>query len=75
MKPTRVALPFYTKGFSMRIPAIVCPALRSSDRIRWAPLLRAEAIMRASRSPIRDSSSMRNAFEISTDVVSIHQIA
>jgi len=63
------------KGFSMRIPAMVCPAFMSSDRIRLAPLLRAEATMRASQNPIRDSSSIRNAFEISTEVVSIHQIA
>src|SRR5215470_6515937 len=63
------------KGFSMRIPPMVSPAFMSSDRIRLAPLLSAEATMRASQNPIRGSSSMRNAFEISTEVVSMHQIA
>src|SRR5208283_563240 len=37
------------KGFSIRIPAITCPAFRSSERIRLAPLLRADATMRAWR--------------------------
>src|SRR5579863_6263375 len=63
------------KGFSIRIPAIVCPAFRSSESILLAPLLRADATMRASQNPTRDASSIRNAVEISAGVVSTHQIA
>ena len=42
---------------------------------RVAPLLTAEEIISASQKPIRDSSSIPNAVEISAGVVSAHQIA
>src|SRR6266404_9401113 len=67
--------PFYLpKGFSIWTPAIICPAFRSSEKIRLAPHLTADATIRASQNPIRDSSSIRNADEISAGVVSTHQI-
>ncbi len=40
---------YLRNGFSMRTPAILCLALRSSDRIRTAPLLAAVATMSASK--------------------------
>src|SRR5215469_13077791 len=64
----------FANGFSMRTPEIVCPAFRSSDRMRWAPLLIAAATMRASQNPRRDSSSIPKALEISDSVVSTHQM-
>jgi MacB-like periplasmic core domain len=63
------------KGLSMSTPMIVCPELRSSERRRIAPPLAAEAIISASQNPICDSSSIRNAVEISTRVFSMHQLA
>jgi hypothetical protein len=63
------------KGFSIRMSGIRCPPLKSSERIRVAPLLAAVKIIKASQKSIRDSSSMRNAAEISVGVVSMHQIA
>src|ERR1700732_2054480 len=62
-------------GFSMRMPAILWPAFRSSDRIRVAPFFSADETIRASQKPIRDSSSIRNAEAISVGVVPVHQIA
>ncbi len=47
-------------GFSIRTPAIVCPALRSSERSRLAPAFAAAATMRASQNPIlADRSDLR----------------
>lgn len=64
-----------TKGFSMRMPAIICPMFKSSERIRVAPFLETEETIKASQKPICDSSSIRNAEAISMGVVSVHQIA
>ena len=44
-------------GFSIKMPAIRCPAFKSSERIRVAPLFIAEETISASQNPIRDSSS------------------
>lgn len=60
-------------GFSIRTPAMILPGLRSSDRIRAAPALRAAATISASQKPMPASSSMRKAAEISAHVVSMHQ--
>jgi hypothetical protein len=57
------------------MPAILCPALKSSERIRVAPLFAADETISASQKLIRDSSSIRNAAEISAQVVSVHQHA
>src|SRR3979411_876056 len=53
-----------SKGFSIRTPAIICPAFRSSEKIRLAPHLTADATIRASQNPIRDSSLIRDADEL-----------
>jgi hypothetical protein len=53
------------KGLTTRIPAIRRPEFKSSERIRDAPLLGAEETIMAFQHQIRDSSSMRNATEIS----------
>src|SRR5580692_7795713 len=61
-------------GFSMRMPAMICRAFRSSERMRTDPDLTAEATISASQKPMRDSSSIRNAAAISAGVVSVHHI-
>lgn len=50
-----------------------CWTLRSSDRIRSAPAFLAAAMINASQKPMRASSSIRKATEISAVVVSTHQ--
>jgi hypothetical protein len=60
---------YRANGFSMRMPAMVWPAFRPSERIRTAPALLAAATISASQKLMHASSSMRKAAEVSAAVV------